>query len=84
MDSATIGWELEWQQGVGGDKTKITQFQDTAGGLQEFKTYLFVKPGSAFCTIVHLPMKFMAILDAMQHLQGCFIEFIGDRTLSRE
>jgi hypothetical protein len=83
-DSATIGRELEWQRGVGGDKTKIMQFQETAGGLQEFKTYLFVKPGSALCTIAHSPMKFLAILDATRHLQGHFIGFIGDRTSSRE
>ncbi len=71
--------ELEWQKGVGGDKTKITQFQEVAGALQEFKTYLF-----AFCTVVHSPMKFMAILEATQHLQGRFIGFIGDRTPMRE
>jgi hypothetical protein len=35
-DPAALGRELEWQQGVGGDRTKITQFQETAGGLQEF------------------------------------------------
>jgi hypothetical protein len=29
--------------------------------LQEFKTYLFVKPGSAYCTFMHSPMNFMAI-----------------------
>jgi hypothetical protein len=45
--------ELEWQKGVGGNKTKITQFQEVAGALQEFKTYLFLKPSSAFCTVVH-------------------------------
>jgi hypothetical protein len=60
-------WELEWQQGVGGDKTKIMQFQEVARALQEFKTYLVVKMGNAFCTVVHLPMKFMAILEATQH-----------------
>jgi hypothetical protein len=57
-DNGTQSVELRWQQGVAGDKTKITQFQEVAGALQEFKTYLFMKPGSAFCTIVHSPMKF--------------------------
>jgi hypothetical protein len=60
--------ELEWQRGVGGDKTKITQFQEVAGALQEFKTYLFVKPDSPFCTVIYSPMKFMAISEATQHL----------------
>jgi hypothetical protein len=83
-DTAAIGRELEWQRGVGGDKTKITQLQETAGGLQEFNTYLFVKPGSAFCTIVHSPMKFMTISKATWHLQGHFVGFIGDKTASRE
>jgi hypothetical protein len=69
---------------VVGDKTKITQFQDVAGALQEFKTYLFMKPGSAFCTIVHSPMKFMAIIEATKHLQDRLIGFIGDSMVSRE
>jgi hypothetical protein len=70
--------ELLWQRGVGGKKPKISQFQEVAGALQEFKTYLFIKLGSAFCTVVHLPMKFMAVSEATQHLQGRFIGFIGD------
>jgi hypothetical protein len=71
--------------GVGGKKTKISQFQEVAGALQEkFKTYLFIKPGSAFCTVVHSPMKFMAISKATHHLQGRFIGFIGDHTPSQE
>jgi hypothetical protein len=83
-DTATLERELEWQRGVGGNKTKVTQFQKMAGGLQEFKTYLFIKPGSAFCTVVHSPMKCMAISDATRHLQGRLIRFIGDRTVSCE
>jgi hypothetical protein len=83
-DNGTQSVELRWQQGVAGDKTKITQFQEVAGALQEFKTYLFMKPGSAFCTIVHSPMKFMAITEATKHLQGRLIGFIGDRTVSCE
>jgi hypothetical protein len=76
--------ELRWQQGVGGDKTKIEQFREVAGALQEFKTYLFIKPGSAFCTVIHSPMKFVAITNAMQQLQGQIIGFVGDRTLTKE
>jgi hypothetical protein len=83
-DTAVLEQELEWQRGVGGNKTKVTRFQEMAGGLQEFKTYLFVKRGSAFCTVVHSPMKFMAISDATWHLQGRLIGFIRDRTVSRE
>ncbi len=64
---------------MGGDKTKITQFQEVAGALQEFKTYLFVKTGNAFCTVVNSPMKFMAISEATQHFQGRFIGFISDQ-----
>jgi hypothetical protein len=71
-------------QGVAGERTKITQFQDVAGALQEFKTYLYMKPGSAFCTVVHSPMKFMAITMATKHLQGRLIGFIGDRMVLRK
>ena len=67
-DKNTQTNELRWQQGVGGDKTKIEQFHEVAGALQEFKTYLFIKPGSAFCTVIHSPMKFVAITDATQQL----------------
>ena len=77
-------WNCDGNKGWREKKTKTTQFQDVAGALQEFKTYLFMKPGSAFCTIVHLPMKFMAITEATKHLQGRLIGFIGDRTVSRE
>jgi hypothetical protein len=76
--------ELRWQQGAGGNKAKLGQFRDVNRALQEFKTYLFVKPGSAFCTVVHSPMKFMAIMEATQQLQGRFIGFVRDRTLSKE
>ncbi len=39
------GRELAWQRGVKGEKIKIIQFQEMAGALQEFKTYLFIKKG---------------------------------------
>ena len=83
-DPKALERELEWQRSVGGEKTRITVFQETAGGLQDFKSYLFMKPGSAFGTIVHSPLKFMAISPATRHLQGRFIGFIGDRTRARE
>ena len=83
-DAETVERELNWQRRVEGDKARIALFQEMAGGLQDFKTYLFIKPGSAYCTIVHSPMKFMAISEATRHLQGRFIGFIGDRTVSRE
>ncbi len=67
-----------------GDTAKIKVFQEAAGGLQEFKTYLFIKKGRAYCTVLHSPMKFMAISKAVQHLQGRFIGFIGDRRVTRE
>ena len=83
-DTVMQNAELRWQQGVAGDKNRITQFQEVVGALQEFKTYLFMKPGSAYCTIIHSPMKFMAITEATKHLQGRLIGFIGDLTVSCE
>jgi hypothetical protein len=67
-----------------GDTSKIKVFQETVGGLQEFKTYLFIKKGSAYCTVLHSPMKFMAISKATQHLQSRFTSFVGDCTVTRE
>jgi hypothetical protein len=49
---------------VDGDTSKIKLFQETVGGLKEFKTYLFIKKGSVYCTVLHFPMKFMAIKEA--------------------
>jgi hypothetical protein len=69
-DTVSQGQELAWQRGVEGDKTKITQFQEMVGALQEFKTYLFMKKGSAFCTIMHSPTKFMALNEATQGLHA--------------
>ncbi len=62
---------------------RINQFKEVVGGLQDFRTYLFMKPGSAFATALHSPMKFVAISDATQHLQGKFVAFVGD-CLSRK
>jgi hypothetical protein len=87
-DAKTQAQELRWQQGMGGDKNKIEQFCEVAGALQAFKTYLFMKPGSAFCTVVHLSMKFLflAITEATQQLQGhlIVIGFVGDQTLIKQ
>ena len=44
----------------------------------------FVKPGSCFITVVHLPMKFAAISAATMHCQGRVIGFVGDRTATRK
>jgi hypothetical protein len=41
--------DLKWQRDVNGDTQKIKQFQEVVGGLQDFRTYLLMKPGSAFC-----------------------------------
>jgi hypothetical protein len=76
--------KLAWQKAVDGDTSKIKLFHETAGGLQEFKTYLFIKKGSAYCTVLHSPMKFMAISKATQHFQGQFIGFVGDCMVTRE
>ncbi len=76
--------KLAWQIAVDGDTAKIKLFKETTGGLQEFKTHLFIKKSSAYCTVLHFPMKFMAISEATQHLQGWFIGFVGDCTVTRE
>jgi len=76
--------DLRWQRDVNGDTQKIKQFQEVVGGLQEFWTYLVMKPGSAFVTVLHLPMKFVAISDATQHLQGRYVGFVGDRTSTKD
>jgi hypothetical protein len=80
----TIIQELTWQWSVGGDPTKINQWKEVTGSLQEFKAYMFVKQGSCFATVMHSLMKFTAISAATGHLQGRFIGFIGGRTSTRE
>jgi hypothetical protein len=81
---ATIIQDLAWQRSVGGDTTKINQWKEIMGSLQDFKAYLFIKQGSCFATVVHSPLKFAAISAATQHLQGRIIGFVGDRTTTRE
>ena len=76
--------DLRWQRDVKGDTQKIKKFQEVVGGLQEFCTYLLMKPGSAFVTVLHLPMKFVAISEATQHLQGRYVGFVGDRTATKD
>jgi hypothetical protein len=63
---------------------KIKQFQEVAGSLQDFLTYLFIKPGSAFATVLHSPIKFVALTEGTQHLQGQFIGFVGHRTMASD
>ena len=43
-----------------------------------------MKPGSAFVTVLHLPMKFVAISKATQHLQARYVGFVGDRTAMKD
>jgi hypothetical protein len=76
--------DLKWQKEVAGDAQKINQFKEVVGGLQDFHTYLFMKPGSAFVTVLHSPMKFVAISKGMQHLQGMFVGFVGDRSSTKD
>jgi hypothetical protein len=82
-DEANIQRELKWQKDVGGNSPKIKQFQDVIGALQDFKTYLLLKPGSAFVMVVYFPIKFVAINKETQHLQGCFIGFVGDCSITK-
>jgi hypothetical protein len=77
---ASIARDLKWQCDVDSNLQKTTQFKEVIGGLHDFRTYLFMKPGSAFVTVMHSPMKFVAISKATQHLQGRFIGFVGDCT----
>ena len=63
----TAARDLKWQRDVNGDTQKIKQFQEVVGGLQDFRAYLLMKPGSAFVTVLHSPMKFVAISEATQH-----------------
>ncbi len=76
--------DLKWQRDVYGNMQKIKQFQEVVGGLQVFRTYLFMKPGSAFVTVLHSPMKFVAISEATQHLQGRYVGFVGDCTAMKD
>jgi len=62
-DTTTVQ-DLKWHWDVNGDMQKIKQFQEVVGGLQDFRTYLLIKPGSAFLTVIHLPLKFLAISEA--------------------
>ncbi len=43
-----------------------------------------MKLGSTFATVLHSPMKFVAISNATQHLQGKFVAFVGDRSARKD
>ncbi len=75
---------LKWQTDIGGETTKVKQFKEVAGSLQDFCTYLFIKPGSTFATLLHSPIKFVALTEGTQHLQGQFIGIVGDCTMARD
>jgi hypothetical protein len=81
---ASILRYLTWQREVDSNTNKITQFKELVGGLQDFRTYLFIKPGSAFVTVLHSTMKYVAISEVTQHLQGRLIGFVGDCTATKE
>ncbi len=81
---ASIARDLKWQRDVDGNPQKTTRFKEVIGGLQDFRTYLFMKPGSAFVMVMHSPMKFVVISKATQHLQGRFIGFVEDRTPTKD
>jgi hypothetical protein len=68
---------------VKGGNNKITQFQEMVGALQEFNISVHEKGEcilhyNSFTNEVHGTQH-----EAMQHLQGRFKGFIGDRTLMR-
>ncbi len=62
----------------------MKQFQEMVRALQEFRTYLLIKPGNVFVTVLHSPSKFVALSEGTQHLQGQVIGFVGDRTMVRD
>jgi hypothetical protein len=80
----TAARDLKWQRDANGDTQKIKQFQEVVEGLQDFRTYLLIKPGSAFVTVLHLPMKFATISEATQHFQGWYVGFVGNRTATED
>ena len=83
-DTTTVQ-DLKWHWDVNGNMQKIKQFQEeVVGGLQDFRTCLLNKPGSAFLTVIHLPMKFLAISEATQHLQRRYLGFVGDHTATKD
>jgi hypothetical protein len=79
-----IRQNLKWQADILGDTTKIKQFQEMVGALQDFRTYLLIKPGTVFVTVLHSPIKFVALSEGTQHLQGRVIGFVGDRTMAKD
>jgi hypothetical protein len=83
-NEVSIMQDLKWQKDIDGNAQKNKQFQDVVGGLQDFRTYLFIKSGSAFVMVLHLPMKFVAISKANQHLQGRLVGFVGDCTAKKD
>ncbi len=54
------------------------------GALQDFRTYLLIKPGTVFVTVLHSPIKFVVLFEGTQHLQGRVIGFVGDRTMAKD
>ncbi len=80
----SIARDLKWQRDMDGDPQKTAQFKEVVGGLQDLRTYLYMKPGSAFVTVLHSRMNFVAISEVTQHLQGRYIGFVGDRTISKD
>ena len=62
--------ELNWQKLVDGNCAKIKQFQEAAGALQKFKTYLFVREGSSYFMVIHSPsMKFVAKINKSIYME---------------
>ncbi len=43
-----------------------------------------MKPGGVFVTVLHSPIKFVAVSEATQHLKGRFVGFVGDCTATKD
>ena len=77
--------DLKWQRDMDVDTEKTSCWKPPRfPHLFHFIIIIFMKPGSAFVTVLHSPMKFVAISEATQHLQGRYIGFVGDRTISKD
>ncbi len=49
----TVLQDLKWQKEVDGDAQKVNLFKEVVKGLQDFQTYILIKPGNAFVTVLH-------------------------------
>ena len=71
--------ELKWQRDVHGDATKGKAFKAEILQAMDLRVFAFMRPKSAFITLVHSSATFFA-MGAPTDLQKKDIAFVGDRT----